>query len=174
MGPIEVSYEAYLMGSYVPVVGIRIPFRFEVILRVDGIDTGIRATVWGKSRATKVMNEMVSSGNQLLNQYGVAATVAAEVYAKRREEAMAKVKVGDSVRLLVDIGYYKKGRVCKVVEVAEPSFYVARGDNAWDDDRYPVKVIPVRAATDAASLGPKDAIALANGEFGPLDEEVDE
>jgi hypothetical protein len=165
--PIEVSYQAYLMGT-------RIPFRYAVTLHVDDIPTGIGAYVWGKARAVAVMNEMVASGNQLLNKYGVAAQIAAEVYSKRREEAMAKVKVGDSVKLLVDIGYYKKGRVCKVVEVAEPSFYVARGVNAWDDERYPVKVIPVRAATDAATLGPKDAIALAAGEFGPLDMEVDE
>jgi hypothetical protein len=88
---------------------------------------------------------------------------------------MAKVQVGDRVKLLVDIGQYKKGRVCKVAEVAEPSFYEARGGAPeWDDEEYPVKVLPVHSPTDQISLGPKDYLPLRRGEFGPLDQEVDE
>jgi hypothetical protein len=97
-----------------------------------------------------------------------------EVRAMRREEAMAKVQVGDSVRLLVDIGSIKKGRVCKVVEVVEPSFYVSRGQNAWDDTLYPIKVLPLNTAFDLVPLGPKDALPLMRGEFGPIDEEIEE
>lgn len=169
---IQVSYEAHLMGSYVR--GVRIPFLYEVLLCVEGIPTGIFARVWGRRKADQVMNDMVNNGNQLLNQHGLAAAIAAEIYTKRREEAMAKVQVGDSVRLLVDIGQYKKGRVCKVVEVAEPSFYVARGANGWEDERYPVLVVPVRVSSDTLALSPKDSIALLNGEFGPINEEVKE
>jgi hypothetical protein len=104
----------------------------------------------------------------------VAAQLAAEIYARRREEAMAQVQVGDSVKLLIDIGQYKKGRVCKVTQVAEPSFYEARGSAEWDDEEYPVLVVPVHSPLDRMALGPKDAIPLRRGEFGPLDTEVDE
>jgi hypothetical protein len=163
-----VSYEAYLYGT-------RIPFRYVVSLAVDGIHTGIKAVVWGRARANDCMQHMIDHGNELLNQYGIAAELAAEIYSKRREEAMTQVKVGDRIKLLVDIGSFKKGRVCKVVEVDdEPTFYVSRGSNAWDDDRYPIKVVPVRSPTDQVALGPKDCIPLARGEFGPLDTEVDE
>jgi hypothetical protein len=166
--PISVSYEAYLYGT-------KIPFRYMVSLAVDGIHTGIKAIVWGRARANECMQHMIDHGNELLNQYGLATELAAEIYAKRREEAMTKVQVGDRVRLLVDIGTYKKGRVCKVVEVDdEPTFYVSRGANAWQDDRYPIKVIPVQMATDRVALGPKDCIPLMRGEFGPLDTEIDD
>jgi hypothetical protein len=163
---VEVTYEAYLLAT-------RIPQRFIITLYVNNIPTGIGRVVWLKKRAMAAMHEMVNDGNHLINQFGVAAEIAAEIYAQRREEAMARVKVGDSVKLLVDIGQYKRGRVCKVVEVAEPSFY-ERGPSAWDDERYPVKVMPVRMATDNVSLGPKDYIPLQRGEFGPLTEEVDD
>jgi hypothetical protein len=163
---VEVTYEAYLLAT-------RIPQRFIITLYVNNIPTGIGRVVWLKHRAMAAMHEMVNDGNHLINQFGVAAEIAAEIYAQRREEAMARVKVGDSVKLLVDIGQYKRGRVCKVVEVAEPSFY-ERGPSAWDDERYPVKVMPVRMATDNVSLGPKDYIPLQRGEFGPLTEELDD
>jgi hypothetical protein len=164
--PVSVTYEAYVYST-------RIPRRYLVTLAVDGIQTRIQTKVWGKSRADRVMHFMVNHGNDLLNRYGVAAELAAEIYARRREEAMAKVQVGDSVKLLVDIGPFKKGRVCKIAEVPEPSFYEARGDIEWDDERY-VLVTPVHSPTDRISLGPKDVIPLRRGEFGPLDEEVEE
>lgn len=164
---VEVTYEAYLLAT-------RIPHRYVITLYVNDIPTGIGRVVWLKHRALAAMHEMVNHGNELVNEFGVAAEIAAEIYAQRREEAMARVKVGDSVKLLIDIGQYKRGRVCKVVEVAEPSFYEARGPNAWDDDRYPVKVMPVRVATDNVSLGPKDYIPLQRGEFGPVTEDVDD
>ena len=164
---IQVTYEAYLLAT-------RIPQRFIVTLYVNDMPTGIGRVVWLKKRALAAMHDMVNNGNQLINEFGVAAEIAAEIYAQRREEAMARVQVGDSVKLLVDIGQYKKGRVCKVVEVAEPSFYEARGPTAWDDDRYPVRVQPISMATDRVSLGPKDFIPLQRGEFGPVTEETDE
>jgi hypothetical protein len=165
--PLQVAYEAYLYAT-------RIPRRYIVHLYVNEIPTGIMATVWGRRRARELMSHMVNHGNALVNEYGVAAEIAAEVHAQQREKAMAKVQVGDSVRLLIDIGPFKKGRVCRVVEVAEPSFYTARGTKGWDDDLYPVKVLPVRAAGDAITLGPSDAISLARGEFGPVNDEVDD
>lgn len=164
---VEVTYEAYLLAT-------RIPHRFIITLYVNDIPTGIGRVVWLKKRALAAMHEMIHHGNELLNEFGVAAEIAAEIYAQRREEAMARVKVGDSVKLLIDIGQYKRGRVCKVVEIAEPSFYEARGPNAWDDERYPVKVMPVRVASDSVSLGPKDYIPLQRGEFGPVTEETDD
>jgi hypothetical protein len=166
--PILVTYEAYMYAT-------RIPRRYIVHLYVSDIPTGIMATVWGKKKAHMVMHDMINNGNQLLNEYGVAATLAAEIYSRKREEAMAKVKVGDSVKLLVDIGQFKRGRVCKVVEVVDsPSFYESRSTTAWDDDKYPIRVLPVRASTDAVALGPKDYIPLARGEFGPVTEETEE
>jgi len=164
---IEVSYEAFIYST-------RIPHRYLVTLTVDGIPTRIQTTVWGRARADRAMNFMVNNGNELINQYGVAAEIAAEIYARRREEAMAKVQVGDTVKLLVDIGQYKRGRVCKVAEVAEPSFYEARGQYEWDDEEYPIKVAPVHSPTDRISLGPKDYLPLKRGEFGPLDQDVDD
>jgi hypothetical protein len=163
---ISVSYEAAVYST-------RIPFRFLVALSVDGIPTRIQTSVWGKAKADKVMTFMINNGNELLNRYGVAAELAAEIYARRREEAMARVQVGDTVKLLVDIGQFKKGRVCKVAQVPEPSFYEARGAKEWDDEQY-VLVTPVHSPTDQISLGPKDVIPLRRGEFGPLDQEVDE
>lgn len=166
--PISVSYEAFVCTT-------RLPFRYLVVLSVEGIMTRIQTTVWGKKRADDTMHFMVNNGNELLNRYGVAAELAAEIYARKREEAMAKVQVGDRVKLLVDIGQYKKGRVCKVAEVAEPSFYEARGGAPeWDDETYPVKVVPVHSPADRFSLGPKDYLPLRRGEFGPLDAEVGE
>lgn len=163
--PIQVTFEGFLLAT-------RIPQRYIVTLYVNDIPTGIGRVVWLKHRAMAEMQYMVSNGNQLINEFGVAAEIAAEIYAQRREKAMATVKVGDSVKLLVDIGQYKKGRVCKVVEVAdEPTFYVARGENAWMDDKYPIKVLPVSVATDKVTLGPKDSILLSRGEFGPLNDE---
>lgn len=164
--PFQVTYEGYLLAT-------RIPHRFIITLYVNDIPTGIGRVVWLKKRAMAAMHDMVNHGNDLINEFGVAGELAAEIYAQRREEAMARVKVGDRVKLLVDIGQYRKGRVCKVVEVAdEPTFYVARGTAAWDDDKYPIKVLPVSVATDRVTLGPKDFIPLARGEFGPLNEEV--
>jgi hypothetical protein len=165
--PVQVTYEAYMLATPVP-------HRFIVTLYVNDIPTGIGRVVWLKHRAMRAMHDMINNGNQLLNEFGVAAEIAAEIYAQRREEAMAQVKVGQTVKLLVDIGQYKKGRVCKVMEIAEPSFYEARGTNGWDDDKYPVKVLPVSMATDRLTLGPKDYIPLARGEFGPVTEETNE
>lgn len=165
--PMQVAYSAY-------VVGTRIPFRYRVVLCVEDLHTGVQARVWGLQRAKRAMQFLVNNGNDLINQYGVAAGLAAELYARRREEAMAKVQVGDRVKLLVDIGQFKKGRVCKVAQVPEPSFYEARGGAPeWDDDQY-ILVSPVHAPTDNISLGPKDYLPLRRGEFGPLDTEVDE
>jgi hypothetical protein len=165
---IKVSYSAYLVGT-------RIPFRYMVVLYVEDLPTGIETYVWGRARGNRLMRYMVNCGNDLINEYGVAAELAAVLYARRREEAMAKVQVGDRVKLLVDIGQYKKGRVCKVAEVAEPSFYEARGGAPeWDDEEYPVKVLPVHSPTDSIALGPKDYLPLRRGEFGPLDTDVDE
>ena len=148
------------------------PFKFVVELRMEGIPTGIFATVWGKKRAEQVMQDFVNTGSDLLARYGKTNIMINHVRDKRREEAMAKVQVGDSVRLLVDIGSIKRGRVCKVVEVFEPSFYEARGANAWEDEKFPIKVLPVPMATDPVALGPKDGFPLMRGEFGPLDEEL--
>jgi hypothetical protein len=163
---IEVTYEAYVLST-------RIPLRYAVVLYVDGIHSGVGTVVWGRKRADRAMNWMVNNGNQLINECGVAAGLAAEIYARRREEAMAKVQVGDSVKLLVDIGQFKKGRVCKVARVPENSAYAARGGKAWDDEQY-ILVSPVHAPTDNISLGAADVIPLRRGEFGPLDTEIDE
>lgn len=164
--PVSVSYEATVYST-------RIPLRYLVALSVDGITTPIQTFVWTRTRADRVMAFMVNNGNELLNRYGLAGELAAQIYARRREEAMAKVQVGDTVKLLVDIGQFKKGRVCKVAQVPEPSFYVARGGREWDDEQY-VLVTPVHSPTDQISLGPKDVLPLRRGEFGPLDQEVDE
>lgn len=164
---VEVTYEAYLLST-------RIPQRFIITLYVNNIPTGIGRVVWLKKRAMAAMHEMVNQGNELIHEFGVAAEIAAEIYAQRREEAMARVKVGDSVKLLVDIGQFKRGRVCKIVEIAEPSFYEARGANGWNDERYPIRVIPIRMPSDSVSLGPKDYIPLQRGEFGPVTEETDD
>lgn len=163
---LSVTYQGYVLTT-------RIPFLYEAVLYVDDLPTGISTRVWTLARAKQAMQTMVRNGNELINQYGVAAGLAAELYARRREEAMAKVQVGDSVKLLVDIGQFKKGRVCKVAAVPEPSFYEARGGIDWDDDRY-ILVHPVQSPTDQISLGPKDSIPLRRGEFGPLDMEVEE
>jgi hypothetical protein len=152
----------------------RIPFRYVVELRMEGLSTGIFATVWGEKRAKRLMNQFVEEGIGLLSQTGKTNTMIDKVRAMRREEAMAKVQVGDSVRLLVDIGSIKKGRVCKVVEVSQPSAYVGRGGNPWEDGKFPIKVMPVPMATDTVALGPKDALPLMRGEFGPIDEEIDD
>lgn len=162
---IQTTFQAVLWTT-------RNPFKFVVELRMDNIPTGILATVWGRARAQRVMQEFVENGTALLAQFGKTNEMIGHVRAKRREEAMAKVQVGDSVRLLVDIGSIKKGRVCRVVEVFEPSFYEARGANAWEDEKYPIKVLPVPMASDPVALGPKDLLPLMRGEFGPMDEEV--
>lgn len=164
---IAVKYEAHILTT-------RIPFRYKVLLFVDGIPTGLGCFTWGLSKATEAMNYLVANGGALLYETGLANQLAAEIYANRREEAMAKVQVGDSVKLLIDIGQYKKGRVCKIVEIVEETDYEGRGGLAWFDDKYPIKVVPVRASTDFGSLGPNESLALAHGEFGPLDMEVDE
>lgn len=165
--PIEVSYQAILYSS-------RIPGRYLVALFVNDFRTGIQAYVWGRKRANWAMQDIIDRGNELINEYGLAEGLAHKIQARRREEAMEKVQVGDRVRLLVDIGTLKKGRVCKVVETAEPSFYVSRGVNEWHDEKYPVSVLPTQLATDAIALGPQEAIPLARGEFGPLDMEIPE
>lgn len=163
---IEVTYEAFLLAT-------PIPHRFIVTLYVNDIPTGIGKIVWLKKRALAAMHDMIHNGNRLLNEHGIAAEIAAEIYAQRREEAMRQVQVGDKVKLLVDIGQFKIGRVCKVVEVQDdPTFYEARGANEWDDDKYPIKVLPVSVASDKLTLGPKDSIPLARGEFGPVTEET--
>lgn len=164
---ITVCFQAVLYDT-------NVPFRYMVELRVDGVATGIHEFVWGKKKAQALMQHLIDNGIQLLEKFGVTNAVINEVRANRREEAMARVKVGDSVRLLVDIGSIKKGRVCKVVEIAEPSAYVSRGVNAWDDSKYPIKVLPISSTSDAVILGPKDALPLMRGEFGPLDEEIDD
>lgn len=150
------------------------PFKFIVELRMENIPTGIFATVWGKKKAHQVMQEFVDNGCELLAKYNKTNDMIGHVRAKRREEEMAKVQVGDKVRLLVDIGSIKKGRVCKVVEVFEPSFYEARGANQWEDEKYPIRVLPVPMATDQVALGPNDGLPLMRGEFGPISEEIDE
>lgn len=164
---IEVTYEAFMLAT-------PIPHRFLITLWVNGIETGIGRVVWLKHRALRAMHDMIHNGNQLINEFGVAAEIAAEIYAQRREEAMAKVKVGDTVKLLVDIGQFQKGRVCKVVEVYEDTFYEARGEHEWVDERFPIMVQPVRINGDKIFLGPKDSIPLARGEFGPVTEETND
>ena len=70
--PISVSYSAYLLGT-------RIPFRYLVVLYVEDLPTGVHTHVWGKGRAEQAMKYMVNNGNELINQYGVAAELAAEI-----------------------------------------------------------------------------------------------
>ncbi len=165
--PVSVSYVAYVTGT-------RIPFRYAVLLYVDDMPTGVTAYAWGRRRADEAMHYMVNNGNALINQYGVAAELAAQIYARKREEAMARVQAGDRIKLLVDIGQFKKGRVCRVVTTPEPSFYEARGGAPeWDDEQY-VLVMPVHSPMDRIALGPGDLIPLKRGEFGPLDMEIDE
>ena len=164
---IEVSYSAYMLGT-------RIPFRYLCLLYVEDLPTGVATYVWGNARARRAMRYMVEHGTELINQFGVAADLAAELFARRREEVMAHVQVGQTVKLLIDIGPYKKGRVCKVAQVPEPSFYEARGGAPeWDDEQY-ILVQPIHSAADSIPLGPKEVIPLRRGEFGPLDMEVDE
>jgi hypothetical protein len=163
---IEVTYEAFLLAT-------PIPHRFIVTLYVNDIPTGIGKVVWLKKRALRAMHDMIHNGNRLLNEHGIVTEIAAELHAQRREKAMAQVQVGDKVKLLVDIGQFKRGRVCKVMEITEPSFYEARGSKEWDDDKYPIRVLPVSMATDRVTLGPKDFIPLARGEFGPVNEETE-
>lgn len=162
---LEVTFQAAMFST-------RIPFRYRVELWVEHINTGLGATVWGRKRADKAMQHFIDNGEALLNRFGLADRLVAEIFAKRREEAMAKVQVGDRVRLLVDVGPFKKGRVCRVVKIAEPSLYASRGENAWDDDKYPIAVVPVYASGDQVVLGPNDYLPLQRGEFGPLDQEV--
>lgn len=164
---VEVRFEAVLYTT-------TLPGRYLVELQVSGVRTGIAAYVWGHKRAQQVMQAFIDDGIELLNKHNKFELVLNQVRAMRREKAMAQVQVGDKVRLLVDIGSIKKGRVCRVVEVMEPSFYVARGAKEWEDEKYPIKVLPVPMATDPVSLGPKDGVPLMRGEFGPLDEDVDE
>lgn len=165
----------YVMVRFMAVLyTTRVPFRYVVELQAEGIRTGIMVAVWGKARAERVMQMFVDNGGDLLDKNGKTNAVIDQLRAMRREEAMAKVQVGDSVRLLVDIGSIKKGRVCKVVEIVEPSFYVSRGQNAWDDSKYPIKVLPVATPSDTVPLGPKDALPLMRGEYGPIDEEIDD
>jgi hypothetical protein len=161
----RVEYAAQVQGT-------PIPGRYAVVLFVEGIPTGIQAHVWGRKKATAMLYHMVNHGNEIINQHGMAAHLAAQIYTRRREEAMAKVKVGDTVKLLVDIGPFKTGRVCKVAEVYEPSFYEVRGAKEFIDEDYPVKVLPVRSPLDTIALGPKDFIPLRRGEFGPLNDPV--
>lgn len=150
------------------------PFRYLVELWMEGVPTGISTFVWGKKRAQRVMRDFIDRAEELLNNSGMTNAVIDKVLAKRRQEEMARVQVGDSVKLLVDIGSIKKGRVCRVVEVVEPTAYVARGGKPWDDGRYPIKVVPVATPSDTVPLGPKDALPLMRGEFGPISEEVDD
>lgn len=164
---LSVKYEAAIMTT-------RIPFRYKVLLFVEGIPTGLGCFTWGLAKAQQAMNYLVANGGELLYQSGLSNQLAAEIYAQRREEAMAKVQVGDSVKLLVDIGQYKKGRVCKIVEISEDTDYEGRGGLAWFNEKYPIKVVPVRASTDFGQLGPNESLSLAAGEFGPLDMEVGE
>ena len=163
---VEVTYEAFMLST-------RIPHRYMITLWVNGIETGIGKVVWLKHRALRAMHDMIHNGNRLLNEFGIAAEIAAEIYAQQREKAMAQVQVGDSVKLLVDIGPFKKGRVCKVIELYEDTFYEARGGTEWADDRFPITVLPVHANGDTMILGPKDGIPLARGEFGPVTEETE-
>ena len=163
---IKVSYSAYLVAT-------RIPFRYLVLLYVEDLPTGVAAYAWGKRRATAAMRHMVEYGNDLINEFGVVEQLAAELYARRREEVMANVQVGQTVKLLIDIGPFKKGRVCKVAQVPEASFYEARGSREWDDEQY-ILVQPIHSPADNISLGNKEVIPLRRGEFGPLDMEVDE
>ena len=164
---VEVQFQAVLWETTVP-------HRYMVELKVSGVRTGIATYVWGLRRAQTVMQTFIDTGVELLAKYGKTEYVINEVRAKLREEAMAQVKVGDSVKLLVDIGSIKRGRVCRVVEIVEPTLYAARGGIPWDDDKYPIKVLPVATANDTVPLGPKDALPLMRGEFGPIDEEIDE
>src|SRR6478752_5107164 len=78
-----------------------VPFRYLIELQVCGIRTGIAAYAWGKAKAQRVMQAFIDDGTELLDKYGKTNYVIQEVRAMRREEAMARVQVGDSVRLLV-------------------------------------------------------------------------
>ena len=106
----EVRFEAVLYTT-------TLPGRYLVELQVSGVRTGIAAYVWGHKRAQQVMQAFIDDGIELLNKHNKFELVLNQVRAMRREKAMAQVQVGDKVRLLVDIGSIKKGRVCRVVPV---------------------------------------------------------
>lgn len=153
--------------------GTKIPGRYQLQLYVNGIFTGVAARVWGRRKARELAEYMIQNGNQVLHDFEVVDQMLAALNKQDREVAMSKLKVGDKVRLWIDLGIYKKGRVCTVVEVEEPSRYVSRGVNAWNENRFPIKVVPVSGAGEAV-LGTKEGIPLAAGEFGALNEEVPE
>lgn len=154
------------------------PGRYLITLEADGIDSGLRVTVWGVKRATKTADAVLANASALLNDLGLAQELAAKVYMNRPDDEAAEgvklVNVNDTVRLLVDIGPYKRGRVFRVVEVAQSTGYTARGGaTEWDDLHFPIKVVPVSSMPGEPILSAKDGIPLAADEFCPGDKEVD-
>lgn len=152
-------------------------FRRLLSLEVDGEDTGIRVIVWGSKREKHMANAILESASELLNELGLAEDLFDRITAKRAAATAAEergdMRVNDTVRLLVDIGPYKRGRVMKVVDVANASGYKSRGGKQWDDNHYPVKVVPLSAMPGELTLDPEDGIPLTADEFCPGDKEVE-
>jgi hypothetical protein len=139
----------------------KIPGRYRVVLLVDGYFTRIETRAWGVKRAHKARDEILENAQELIDAAGLTEGIYTFLWNERKEKALADVKPGDRVRLAVDIGPFKAGRVCKVMAV-----------NPDGETTHGVSVQPVYVSGDGVTFGEGDYISLTAGEYAPLNEEA--
>lgn len=139
----------------------KIPGRYRVVLLADGYFTRIESYVWGRKRAQKARDAILEEAAELIEAAGLSGQLFGFLYSIRREKTLADVKPGDRVKLAVDIGPFKAGRVCKVMAV-----------NPDGETTHGVAVQPVYVSGDGVTFGEGDYISLTAGEYAPLNEEA--
>jgi hypothetical protein len=170
---IPVEYGATI---YTTKVGpLTIPFRYIVALDVNGIETGIGTSVWGYSNAQQTADHLSQHGEDLLasesssKRQAIYAEIQAAYVARLNQQLSEKLVPGDRVKLAVDIGHMKAGRIAKVVK----TYTKEDGTDGIVDARWPisVEVLPV-AGDPAAWAHGAPVLLLERGEFCSLDTEL--
>lgn len=153
---------------------LTIPFRYFVSLDVNGIETGVGGMCWGHKTARAMQHDLATNGEEILNEINPAKrqAIALEVQAAyvdaQRQASVEKLAVGDRVKLAVDIGIAKAGRVAKIVQVHTKE----DGTDGIVDARWPVSVEVLPVIGDPAAWGTGAVFLLERGEFVSLDTEL--
>lgn len=153
---------------------VTIPFRYYVALDVNGIETGIGGQCWGHKTAKAMQHDLASNGEEILDEINpakrqaIALEVQAAYVARQQEADVEKLSVGDRVKLAVDIGIAKAGRIAKVVQIHTKE----DGSDGIVDARWPISVEVLPVIGDPAAWGTGALFLLERGEFVSLDTEL--
>lgn len=170
---IPVEYVAVIYTTKLHKSRLLIPGRYIIALQVNDIETSIGTKCWGFKRAKEIATALQANAEEVIEDSvyhkDVWNKVQAAYVAKLNAALSEKLQPGDRVKLAVDIGHIKAGRICKVIKAHTKE----DGTDGIVDARWPisVEVLPVSGDPAAWAHG-TPILLLERGEFVSLDTEL--